>query len=299
MTYKEATKIFKEELISTLTANLKETVVYLPRIPTDCGMVENTPSVAYFELSCCPGWTFGIWWDTEWETEPSEKDPLLGDLYPEEMSGKFFAQYTDGPYASTLSPYNSQFVGHAYAWKGERSEEIGASVIASLKVVLFIHSEPALAFCRDVFGYDYNEEYLTREEAEVIMRKKVERDAHEQAVWDNVSAIFLKFVNEKVLPMFRDATLRDSGLGFFPRYEIMVPYEENQDAFQEPGIYDLFAGPDGLPISQELADLEKEWDELMDRLAEECAHEDVYGFQRACMEKSLAVRPRWEIGLGE
>lgn len=207
----------------------------------------GTNSVIHFHIKECPGWKFGIWWNLpEKKRKKSNKS----------ITGTFFAQYEDTidkfkPSASNISEKVTVCFDEYYCSNYRVSETIN-----------FIKNEPYLAFCRDVFDWDYNIEYPSREEAEEKYHDYYNRKANEAHYNTLLNNKLLGFVEEKILPEFNRAKIVDRGEGWYPRYEIQVPLELNLDYAELPGWYNLDMDED----------LEKEYNDLInecDKIAEE------------------------------
>lgn len=182
----------------------------------------GTNSVVHFHIDECPGWKFGIWWST-----PEEGKPYV--------SGEFFAQFEEA--IDKFKPSASEICRNISIYPDESFE---SSVWSVSKEIRFIRNEPTLAFCRTYCGWDYNTEYHTREEAEGEYREYREREENKYHYTSLVDKKILKFVEEKVLPMFRNARIEDMGEGYHPRYDIVAPLKDNTDVVNEPGWYGWF-----------------------------------------------------------
>ena len=54
----------------------------------------------------------------------------------------------------------------------------------------------------------------------------------------------LKFVEEKVLPMFKNARIEDLGEDWTPRYIVVAPLKDNTDIVEKRGLCGWFADDD-------------------------------------------------------
>jgi len=108
-------------------------------------------SVIHFHIKECPGWKFGIWWQIPDGSNPKQRY----------INGEFFAQYEEN--IDKFKPSRSEICAQITArpW----NEEAERSCRDAVSCITFIRDEPYLAFCRDYWGWDYNTEYHTREEA--------------------------------------------------------------------------------------------------------------------------------------
>lgn len=212
----------------------------------------GTNSVVHFHIQECPGWKFGIWWYPKAEG----KNNIKGD---------FFAQYEETidkfkPSASIITHeiicYDSHSTPHV--WEVEHD-------------INFIKNEPYLAFCRDYCFWDYNHEYHTREEAEEIFNKWKDKERRQKEFEENSNNKVLKFVINKILPMFKDAYIHDNSEYCSPRYDVIAPYESNKDLIEKPGVYDWFDEED-----KECLKIKEEWEALKKELNDQSNTEDLY-----------------------
>lgn len=131
----------------------------------------GTNSVVHFHIKECPGWKFAIWWS-----------PPEG----EKITGEFFTQYEETldkfkPSRSICRDITMQY----------SAENITCSCYEVARLINYIHQEPYLAFCMDYYGWNYNEEYHTREEA----KQKYD----EYRIWQDNKNKFTKINNDNIL----------------------------------------------------------------------------------------------------
>ena len=191
----------------------------------------GTNSVVHFKIKECPGWLFGIWW----------REPTLVGKRPKtyEMKGQFFAQYEE--IIDKFKPSASQILSELCAYKTKRSESCDWQLdyIEEVSdIIRFIIKEPALAFCRDYCGWNYNTSFHDRRSA----KKKFE----DWKQWNTTRKTYTKicddkvlaFIKERVLPLYGEtAQIVDRGENWCPRYQIISKLTEG-DCMRRPGYYD-------------------------------------------------------------
>jgi len=210
----------------------------------------GTNSVIHFHIKECPGWKFGIWWD---EPEVDTK-----------ICGHFFAQYEEN--IDKFKP-SASIIKNDFCIKGLTINYWDTHYIR--KAIEFIMNEPYLAFCRDYYCYDYNETYVSREEAKKIYddwRAKTDKGIKLTKKWDDK---ILKWVKDNILPIFINAEIKDMGEGWSPRYEVFAPFSENSDIVNAPGCYSWYADEK----TEEDIELLKEFDALMEAAQKEFREE--------------------------
>ena len=177
-------------------------------------------SIVNFRVAEAPGWLFGIWYRIE--EELVQADRIIYSCHYD-----VFAQYEQfidkfKPSRSTLSLRDLIYdVTPDYVFKDSSFAYNAANMF------IFIIKEPALAFCRDQFDWNYNEEYHTREEAEAKMVKTISHEAKNETFKLYATDALLNYVKnfwkgEKVF-------IKDFGTGISPRYEITFLYEDEED----------------------------------------------------------------------
>lgn len=213
----------------------------------------GTNSVVHFHIKECPGWLFGIWWSMP-DNKNKEKRYIDGEIFAqyEETIDKF------KPSRSEIRSKISVFPNKEYGY---------CDCYSAANMINFIRTEPYLAFCRDYNGWDYNEEYHTREEAK--------REYDNYRGWqDNANKYtkecddkVLAFVKERVLPSFSGAEIEDLGDDCSPRYEVIAPLKKNKDLVKECGCYRWFDDDDeeGKKIIEEFNAIVKECKDISDK----------------------------------
>ena len=211
----------------------------------------GTNSVIHFHIKECPGWKFGIWWNVPEDISDGSK------LF---IKGEFFAQFEEAidkfkPSASNIhETFSIQSEGKNYL-----------DVLDVRKDIEFIRDEPYLAFCRDYWYYDYNQTYLSREEAKQRYDDWREERDKEKALTTKWDSKILKWVEDNILPIFTNAEIVDQGEGWSPRYDVFAPLNENSDIADEPGWYSWYADEK----TEEDIKLLKEFDALMEAAQKE------------------------------
>ena len=230
--WKKATDIFFDDINNTDDATFTFTdIEYL-----DGYFVfgTGTNSIIHFHVNECPGWRFGIWWNApETHAEVGIK-----------VGGEFFAQFeeTIDKFKPSASTIKKEFVINEpkNLW----------DTWSIRKILEYIKNEPYLAFCRDYCCYEYNETYLSREEAEEIYNKYRTQTDKENELTTQYNTKILKWVEENILPRFNDARIDDNGEYWFPRYDVVAPLDKNSEAVNEAGVYSWF-------INDEMTDEDK------------------------------------------
>ena len=204
-------------------------------------------SIIQFHIKECPEWLFGIWWMIPDGSNPDQKY-INGDFFAqhEETIDKFKPSASEISCCITARPYNDD-ESDCTCWK-------------AAKYINFIRNEPYLAFCRHYHGWDYNEEYHTREEAETEYKEwRNERD-NETKYTSFLNEKFLSFVRENVLPLFTNSEIEDRGENWSPRYQVVAPLRDNKSIVKKSGTYGWFADDDerGKKIMEEYYSLREE-----------------------------------------
>lgn len=183
---------------------------------------KGTNSVVHFHVDECPGWLFGIWWNVpEKDSERQKK-----------IKGEFFAQFEEA--IDKFKPSNSDICKDISVSLDESSTCVCWSAAAMVK---FIKNEPYLAFCRDYMGWNYNEEFHSREEAKKEFEDYRKYTDSKAAFTKENDDKVIAFIKTKIVPRFLGARIVDKGDSWSPRYEVIAPFEENKNIVDEPGTY--------------------------------------------------------------
>lgn len=219
----------------------------------------GTNSVIHFHIKECPGWKFGIWWH-----EP--KDNI-------KVPGEWFAQFEET--IDKFKPSHSTFIREfTIENKDNINDRYCYDVWDIRKDIEFIMNEPYLAFCRDYCSYNYNQTYLSREEAKQVYDEWRERTNKEKALTTKWDSKILKWVENNILPNYINAEIKDMGEYRFPRYDVFVPFAENSDIVDEPGWYSWYSEEE----TEEDIKLSKEFDVLMEAAQKEFKEIESYYF---------------------
>lgn len=212
----------------------------------------GTNTVVHFHIKECPGWLFGIWW-----TLPDKKS---GKKY---VSGELFTQYEET--IDKFKPSRSEIQTTINAYPDD--EEPSCSVWDAVRMINFIREEPYLAFCRDYYGWNYNFQYHTREEAKAMYDKWREWLDNKNRISVELDKKVLDFVQEKIVPLFSESKIVDCGEGWSPRYDLQAPFNKNNGIVDEPGTYSWFDKDDseGKAIMDEFNALLDEGKHLSDQ----------------------------------
>lgn len=250
---KEATEVFFKD-VNDMFSFFDENPVHFTDVEYLDGYFVfgfGTNTVIHFHIEECPGWKFAIWWDI----------PDSGEKLADNILGHFFTQYEET--VDKFKPSRSEICCDiSVKFSGVHKS---CDCYEARKAIKFIQTEPALAFCRDYCGWDYNAEYHTREEAEQELSKYKVFAKNKSKYTAICNDKVLTFVREKVLPQFNDAEMcRDEG--WSPEYHIVAPYESNKDIVEEPGMYGFFDDDDdGKALAAEFASIKKECDAIADK----------------------------------
>lgn len=182
----------------------------------------GTNSVIHFHVAECPGWKFAIWWET-----PEDKDD--DDI----ITGQFFTQYEET--IDKFKPSRSDMC-IKIVMRLDVDEPYCEDYVDAANIINFIKNEPALAFCRDYWGWDYNAEYHTREEAQIEYDKYKAWLANKLKYTKILDDKVVAFVKDRVIPRFNGAFLRHYD-ELSPEYDLAAPLQENTDIVDEPGSY--------------------------------------------------------------
>lgn len=184
----------------------------------------GTNSVINFHIREVPGWLFGIWWN---EPQKHEKTKESSAEWID-VEGIIFTQYEDtiDKFKPSRSEIQHSIIVRKYLHPNEEEDlpELACSVVGVVEMLMFLRNEPALAFCRDYKGWDYNAEYHTRAEAkrEFEDYKKWHKNKSEQTqildnrMLDKIKSLF----SEELEKGF--AFIHDQGENWSPRYEVIV-----------------------------------------------------------------------------
>lgn len=224
----------------------------------------GTNSVVSFRVCEAPGWLFGIWWDIK---KRDDKEFLVGQVFVQYE--RFIDKFK--PSASTL--IKEIEVAVPLLTTNEKS----IYCLWSLgDMIRFIIKEPALAFCRDVCYWNYNEEYHSRKEAQCKMARLIAREDAR----DN----FKNYAAMKELEFFKSLFQEEIANG-----EILFDYVPNQSpaysvVFKEgyldeprgyfPGVLDFDFGE---------RDARAEYEQLTKELEERANQLDCYYFSSWCL----------------
>lgn len=194
----------------------------------------NPPSLEYlkwfddvgqpvFRIKEIPEWLFSIWFDDD------------------NVSGAFFGQFEDAidKFKPSASMYSFDFRA-----TGEKDEDGDPTVCDSdlcrvASAIRYIAAEPEMAFYRDVFYADYNEQLVTKEEARLqYVLYKRDQELRER-LSEYLGRQAKKFVEEELVP--KGGILESAKVEYdeeHRHYSIIVPYEGNEARFPKgPGEY--------------------------------------------------------------
>lgn len=208
----------------------------------------GTNAVVHFKIKECPGWLFGIWWNQpELINKKSKSYKLVGN---------FFAQYEDliDKFKPTASIIKADLTASIY--KKSREPEFNQWYISDLDDVSdqirFIMREPALAFCRDCWCWDYNKHYHDRRTAKKKFENWKAWFADKKKYTQICDEKILSFVKDNLLSHYGNAEILDQGENVSPRYQIICKKSEFMETVDAPGCY-------GICWEEEYPDLYEKW----------------------------------------
>lgn len=145
----------------------------------------------------------------------------------------------------------------------------------------FTINEPALAFCRDCYCYDYNKQYLSRERAEEKFNEWRIRNNNEKLVNAECDRKLMAKVKESYKEDFAtgEVGIIDRGENWSPRYEIFY----NKDAFDDIKDYE-----------EGCYDGNEDVKHYIEELKAESRSRDVYWWPQFSATVYFANKDRWE-----
>lgn len=138
----------------------------------------GTNSVIHFTVKEAPGWLFGIWYSVDKNNR---------------VSLECFGQYEMN--IDKFKPSRSSFCAELRLSDDPLNLE-GLYLYNLVEMLGFIIYEPALAYCRDAYGWDYNAEYHSRKEAQCTMARDIHKEELRKA--------FKEYAAQKQLEFFRN-----------------------------------------------------------------------------------------------
>lgn len=176
-------------------------------------------SVVSFRVAEAPGWLFGIWYRIE---ESVKEDKTVYSFHYE-----VFAQYEQ--FIDKFKPSYSTLELHDFIYDvtPDYTFKHYSVIFNAANMFIFIIKEPALAFCRDQFNWDYNEEYHTREEAEEKMQKMLQREQLQVDFKKDAEGQLLDYIKQFWHDNNRSVFIYDFGENVSPRYELAFLYSDD------------------------------------------------------------------------
>lgn len=211
-------------------------------------------SVVDFRIKECQGWLFGIWWN---EIKDDDEHHYILINWPKAIQGRFFAQYESA--IDKFKPSTSEIKSDFYISTQKKNDLDDYHMIQVCRMINFIIEEPALAFCRDYNGWDYNLQFHTREEAQEKFDRYQAWYKNKTKKIEEINEKFIRFAKEKFCPMFNEATVIDYGEDCSPRFQLIAPYSQNKKLVPKAGLYSCFSEE---PTEEE-KQIELEYDALM------------------------------------
>lgn len=138
----------------------------------------GTNSVIHFTLKEAPGWRFGIWYSVDKNNR---------------VSFECFGQYEMN--IDKFKPSRSYFCKEIHLSEDPLNFET-LYLYNLVEMFGFIIYEPALAYCRDAYGWNYNTEYHSRKEAQCTMARDIRKEELRQS--------FKEYAAQKQLEFFRN-----------------------------------------------------------------------------------------------
>ena len=213
--YKAQLQAFNEHLLTVdIPKNLVDGdgIEAVSFTPYDIKTLSDDNDVVHFRIEEAPGWLFGIWYNID--LREHHDVGVIVDLHC-----SFFAQYER--LIDKFKPSRSTLCVHekVYNFRGVHKDfEAGFCDVADL--IKFIITEPELAFCRDVHGWDYNYVYHTREEAKEEMNRILGECAKQEQFEDYAQTSVFAFMMNTLKG--EDGYVRDWGTNVSPRYEVTL-----------------------------------------------------------------------------
>ena len=289
--YQKATEIFlsglKEE--AACYGHMPPTIIDMKRDVEnsfDPKLPKTDSSSWTFHVEECPGWKFGLWWESVDANSPDDKPKIL--------KGWCFTQYEQ--FIDKFKPSRSEYCADlildfenietamkAIKELGHKEGEYAApwsGAWTCLRFMEYIHKEPALAFCSDALGYDYKYEYLSREEAEILFANQTEKENKRRKLCmetrQGVINLLEKHINDFDFRGMYAICATTANAEDYEDYkvELRAPYKFNRSIIPERhGTYSLTANdePDDSPAK--LA--EKEIEEYLEKQIEKAKAKDI------------------------
>lgn len=214
-------------------------------------------AVVHFHIKETPGWKYGVWFNLVGKSSPRRKHTRY---YKDRLECRVFAQYEEE--IDKFKPGRSTICETIpFSIKNGKVELAYMDKLRYIEgQINFIHSEPYLAFYRDVHSTDFNQEHITRAKAKAYFEKYFKEKRARQAVQQQN--------DEELLAFYKDLLKDDLAAGncfiwdreecCSPRYDIVI--KNIWEANIEPGWYGL-------------EDLVDNWDEAearLDAIVTEC-----------------------------
>ena len=213
--FKEAFELFKREL-----AKDKYTVKDEEYHDGYFIFGTGTNSIVHFHIKQAPEFLFGIWWDTDYKK---------GDDY---LKGSLYSQYENN--IDKFKPSASMFCEDVMVNVADPVSD--SAVIYPRRIIEFIVKEPALSWYKDNFYADFNEEYVSREEAEATYKQFKKHKKLEEKLVPELNKQYLDAVIKEINKEFTRYAIIDEGDYTWPRYSLLT-----YDKKSKPGHYEMFA----------------------------------------------------------
>lgn len=221
----------------------------------------GTNAVIHFKIEECPGWLFGIWW----------REPELVDKKSKsyKLIGNFFAQYEDiiDKFKPSYSTVKADIV--ATVCKKSKDSESNQWHISELDDVSdqirFILKEPALAFCRDYYHWNYNTQYHDRRTAKKKFESWKTWFADKKRYTQICDERVLSFVRDNLLSHYGSAEILDQGENVSPRYQIICKKSEFMEDVDVPGCYGIYWEEEYPDLYEKWVTIEKECKDISDQ----------------------------------
>ena len=219
--YKRFTEFY---LFDFVPSELKEVELTFTPVDIEYGdgyfiFGRGSNSVVSFRVAEAPGWLFGIWYRIE--------ESVKGDKTVYSFHYEVFAQYEQ--FIDKFKPSYSALELHDFIYDVTPDYTFSHFSVRynAANMFIFIIKEPALAFCRDQFNWDYNEEYHTREEAEERMQKMLQREQLQIDFKKIADGQLLDYIKQFGRNTNRKGFIHDFGENISPRYEVSFLYPED------------------------------------------------------------------------
>lgn len=193
---------------------------------------KGTNSVVHFYIDKCPGWKFGIWWDSVKEKAKGKNTVSFMTI-----TGTLFCQFekTIDKFKPTASAFTTSLYIDFY-----NNGAVQYSAKQFKEILSYIKKEPYLAFYKNWNSTDFNREHIIRKQAKEFYKKWKKKDDWETKNLPKFDKILLNWVKKNVFPYYCNPKIADLGPNWTPRYQVKAALKDNTEVFDKTGFYDWF-----------------------------------------------------------